>query len=337
MSAWSTSTVTFVQSAAGDFKLGPGLFDAVSRSEGSWAAQASACSSLALLEGPPSSSRATGYDPTGSNENLVLVRTTDCFHAVGVNDPCRKNDTCGNVHDCWDYGAAILAVTLLTYEATGALLDTDIEVNGALSYLSLVDSPPCLPGAITPSCVGNDVQNTVTHELGHALGLGHSPDPASTMYATGPLGETSKRILNPASKQFVCDVYARRFAARDCFLRDGGTDPSGGGTGGTGSGPAGTGGPTSSGIARPSIGCSATAQSGAGSAGLLGAALAALLAVGRRCRSGQLRMDRAPPQESPGIIAGDHSTPFPSPDLVARALSWIAAQDTATGTQRSRK
>ncbi|MGZ3444193.1 MAG: myxosortase-dependent metalloprotease, MXAN_2677/MXAN_2678 family [Myxococcaceae bacterium] len=279
VAAGSTSTVTFVQSAAGDFKLGPGLFEAVTRSEGSWAAQANACSSLALLEGPHSSSRATGYDQTGSNENLVLVRTADCFRAVGADDPCRKNDTCGNVHDCWDHGAAILAVTLLTYDETGALLDTDIEVNGALSYLSLVDSPPCLPGAITPSCVGNDVQNTVTHELGHALGLGHSPDPASTMFGTGPLGETSKRILDPASKQFVCDVYTRGFAAKDCFVPDGGTEPSGGGTG---SGPSGPGGPTGSGIARPSIGCSATARSGADSAGLLGTALAALLAVVRR-------------------------------------------------------
>ncbi len=197
---------------------------------------------------------------------------------MGADDPCRKDDTCGNVHDCWDHGAAILAVTLLTYDETGALLDADIEVNGALSYLSLVDSPPCSPGAITPSCVGNDVQNTVTHELGHALGLGHSPDPTSTMFGTGPLSETSKRILDPVSKQFVCDVYARGLAASDCFDPDGGTEPSGGGTGGRGSGPAGTGGPTGSGIARPSIGCSASAQSGADSAGLLGAAL---LAVGR--------------------------------------------------------
>ncbi|HUM12448.1 MAG TPA: myxosortase-dependent metalloprotease, MXAN_2677/MXAN_2678 family [Myxococcaceae bacterium] len=281
VSARSTAAVTFVQSTAGDDKLGPGLFDAVSRSEGSWAAQASACSSLALLEGGHSPSRDTGYDRTGSNENLILVRTSDCFRAVGANDPCRSNDTCGNVYDCWDHGAAILAITLLTYDATGALLDTDIEVNGALSYLSLVDSPPCSPGAITPSCVGNDVQNTVTHEFGHALGLGHSPDPASTMYGTGPLGETSKRVLDPASKQFVCDVYAPGFASRDCFLPDGGTDPSAGGTGGTGGGPSGTGGPGGPGIASTSSGCSA-AGAGASRAGLLGGVLAALLAGRRR-------------------------------------------------------
>ncbi len=270
----SRSLVTLVQSSAGDFKLGPGLFDAVSRAQRTWSAQSQLCGSLDLLEGPQSASRATGYDRTGRNENLVLVRTADCFRAVGADDPCRTTDTCGTKYDCWDHGAAILAVTLLTYDAAGALLDTDIEINGALSYLTLVDAPPCSPGQVTQSCVGNDVQNAVTHELGHALGLDHAPDPASTMYATGPLGETSKRLLDPASKQFICDVYPAGLGSRDC---DGGTgeDPGTGGTGGTGGS---TSGPTGPGIARTSAGCEASGQTG--SAALLALALAALL--GRR-------------------------------------------------------
>ena len=59
--AGASSATSFVQSSAGDFQLGPGLFDAVSRSEASWASQASACSSLVLLEGTRSPSRAVGY------------------------------------------------------------------------------------------------------------------------------------------------------------------------------------------------------------------------------------------------------------------------------------
>jgi uncharacterized membrane protein YgcG len=275
VTAGASSEVTFVQSAAGDFKLGSGVFAAVSASEGTWAAQASACSSLSLREGASSASRLTGYNQAGPNENLVLVRTTDCARAVPPNDPCRASDSCDNAYDCWDHGAVVLALTQLTYDTSGAIVDTDIEVNGDSAPLSLVDAPPCTPGNVTPSCVAIDVQNTVTHEMGHALGLDHSPDPASTMYASAPLGETSKRILDPASKQFLCEVYPPRLASRDCFLSDGGSDPGGGtGGGGGGGGPTGGGGPGGPGIARAGSGCGTVE----GAASLPGVLLLTLLA-----------------------------------------------------------
>lgn len=276
--AGTSSQLTFVQSSAGDFKLGAGFFDAVSRSEASWAAQANSCSSLLLLEGPHSPSRLVGYNRGGTNENLILVRTSACLNVVPAGDPCRTTNTCGNVYDCWDEGDGLLALTLLTYDANGTILDTDVEINGAISYLSVVDSPPCTVGNITPNCVGNDVQNTVTHELGHALGLAHSPDPASTMFAIAPLGETSKRVIDPASKRFVCDVYPRGLASRDCSLPDGGTEPDpGGGTGGGGGGGNGTGPPASgTGIARTTSGCAATGGDGAPGALLAALSLAAL-------------------------------------------------------------
>jgi hypothetical protein len=52
-----------------------------------------------------------------------------------------------------------------------------------------------------------DVQNTVTHEVGHLLGFDHSPDPESTMFADAPLGETKKRDLTADDAQGLCDVY----------------------------------------------------------------------------------------------------------------------------------
>jgi uncharacterized protein (TIGR03382 family) len=36
------------------------------------------------------------------------------------------------------------------------------------------------------------------------------------MYASEPLGETSKRVLDSGSKQFVCDVYPSGQASKDC-------------------------------------------------------------------------------------------------------------------------
>jgi|SoiMethySBSTD1v2_1073268.scaffolds.fasta_scaffold52517_3 matrixin len=281
--AGASSAISFVQSAAGDFELGAGLFDAVSRAEGSWASQASACSSLLLLEGARSPSRSVGYVRSGPNENLVLVRTTDCSRIVGAGDPCRTNHTCGNAHDCWDYGASLLAVTTLTYDVSGAVLDTDVEMNGGISYLSIVDSPPCTPGNVVPPCVSNDVQSIVTHELGHAVGLDHSPDPSSTMFAVAALGETSKRILDPASRQFLCDVYPPALASRDCSLPDGGTEtiPDAGG-GGPGGGEPSVGPEPGPGVAQ--TGGSCTSAGGAGASGLALAWVPVAAAARRRRR-----------------------------------------------------
>ena len=215
VTAGTRSTVHYVQSSAGDPTLGSGVFDAVNRSAQTWQTQLQACGNLDLTETTPrSASRFVGYNPSGQNENLVLFRLQLC--APASTDPCIAAGTCGNVHDCWDHGAAVVALTTSSYAvSTGELLDADVEINAASATPTIVDSPPC-SGTITTNCVVNDVQNAVTHELGHFLGLAHSPDPSSTMYATEPSRETSKRVLDSGSKQFVCDVYPAGKASQDC-------------------------------------------------------------------------------------------------------------------------
>ena len=211
-------TIHFVQSSTGDPGLGNGVFDAVSRSAQTWESQLQACGNLDLAEtGQHSASRFVGYTQSGQNENLVLFRLQLCSAVVPPGDTCVAAGNCGNAHDCWDHGSTVVALTTSSYiVSTGELLDADVEMNAASATPTIVDSPPCSPGAISTSCVANDVQNAVTHEIGHFLGLAHSPDPSSTMYTSEPLGETSKRVLDTGSKQFVCDVYPAGQVSKDC-------------------------------------------------------------------------------------------------------------------------
>lgn len=58
-----------------------------------------------------------------------------------------------------------------------------------------------------PGPLDTDLQNTVTHELGHALGLDHSKDPEATMYWTAAAGEVSKRDLADDDIEGLCTLY----------------------------------------------------------------------------------------------------------------------------------
>jgi Matrixin len=225
---WPAGPVTFVQSRLGYPPLGDAGFEAVTRSWQTWETQMETCGSLSLFEGALSPSRSVGFLPDGGSENLVLFRTVLCSSVVDAGDPCLASGSCGNAHDCWDHTPGVLALTTSTYRSTdGVLVDSDIELNAADGFFTVVDAPPCT-SAESLNCVANDTQNTVTHEFGHLLGLAHSPDPSSTMYFSAPVGETSKRQLDPGSQQFVCDVYPVGQPSNDCLAPDGGAMHAGG-------------------------------------------------------------------------------------------------------------
>lgn len=98
-----------------------------------------------------------------------------------------------------DHSPRALALTLMWHnKKTGEILDTDMELNlGAGTFAD------CIANKCTTSEV--DFQNTVTHEAGHVLGLGHSKDTSATMTAqTVGAIDTQKRTLAPDDADGYC-------------------------------------------------------------------------------------------------------------------------------------
>jgi hypothetical protein len=215
---WPAGTVEFRENVAGVPDAGEDGFAAMDRSLATWATAMNDCGNLTLRMGTRTATRTIGFDDQkgATNENVLLFRTRLCIDFVSPSDTCYAQGTCANTYDCWDYSAGTLAITTTTFNVrTGKLYDADLEMNASVHDFTTIDSPPCTALGQT-GCVSTDVQNTVTHEFGHSLGLAHSPDPRSTMFAGAGLGETSKRVLDDGSVEFVCTAYAAGGQTRDC-------------------------------------------------------------------------------------------------------------------------
>jgi uncharacterized protein (TIGR03382 family) len=207
-------------------------YTAIRKSFQTWSAVT--CSDLSFPEEPLSTSpqdRVVGYFQGRTNHNLVLWRTQACRNVVPSGDPCLTNGGCSNAYDCWDetlHGSGVIATTTTTANRlTGQIVDTDIELNDSTSTggtkltFTTVDGLPCDPANPTETgCVRIDVQNTVTHEAGHTLGLDHSQDPDATMYPNAPPGETSKRDLASDDIQGICTIYPKGASTVTCLAPD---------------------------------------------------------------------------------------------------------------------
>lgn len=224
---WREGTrVVFHQNVDGNPETGGSEFAAVARALGTWQQEMERCGSLTLEDGPRTESRRVGYDEkSASNENIVVFRQRMCGDVVPQGDACLKDDDCGNAWDCWQHGPSAIAITTTSFNPySGEVLDSDVELDTPRFLFTTVDAPPCAPGNYALTCVATDVQNTMTHEFGHSLGLTHVATPGSTMAFDAPPGETSKRALDADSQRFVCEVYPAGQPSRACVVKPLGTE-----------------------------------------------------------------------------------------------------------------
>ena len=100
-----------------------------------------------------------------------------------------------------------LAVTISTYNNAGQILDADMFINGENFDWGIVKTD----GELT-----HDIQNVVTHEFGHFLGLNHTSESAmepdmdrynATMFYASLPGETFRRSLDKLDIYGIQHLY----------------------------------------------------------------------------------------------------------------------------------
>ena len=103
-----------------------------------------------------------------------------------------------------DVSGALAITTITVVSSTGEIFSADIEFNTVEYVFSI---------AATGTAFLHDFENTLTHELGHVLGIDHPEDKNegeqkfATMYSTAPLGELQKRSLDTDDILGICAVY----------------------------------------------------------------------------------------------------------------------------------
>lgn len=88
-----------------------------------------------------------------------------------------------------------VAVTVLISTPSGNLTDTDIVFN------------PAFPFSTTLQPNTFDIEGTLVHELGHAIGMGHSGSVSSTMFASTGTASPDLRSLTIDDSSFAQGVY----------------------------------------------------------------------------------------------------------------------------------
>lgn len=213
---WSDRTFDYRVDSAGSVRTPLDTeFTAIDAAFTTWQAVADGCSDFIFKRGMRLVGGTIGKGT--ESENLIIFREIDCREAVPESDPCLSDGSCGNVHRCWDHSMGTIGLTTVTYSTrTGVAVDADIELNAGGFLMTTISSPPCELGRETVQCVAYDVQNTLTHEIGHAVGFDHVSDSSSTMAPTAPLGETSKRVLDVGTASGFCQTYPRGLPPTAC-------------------------------------------------------------------------------------------------------------------------
>jgi hypothetical protein len=218
---WETRNVPVTVDAAGTTSLPDDQeFSIIDASIDTWNTATAMCTKFRV-----SDAGRQAIEVGNDKVNLIKIRDTMWGRPASGNDPART------------YSPAAAGITTAVYvddsgsSRDGAIVDADVEINGVnfdVSASGVTMGPPALCHA--------ELQNTLTHELGHLHGLEHTcrlspndpqwiddqgnPVPScsavlpgdtkirdATMYPTQQCGETQKSSLSDDDIQAICRIY----------------------------------------------------------------------------------------------------------------------------------
>lgn len=193
-------------------------FQAIDFAFATWQSVSDDCSDFLFVPGRRISNFKVGNSSVSQGDRVIAFFEKRCDSLPEVKShPCWKDGSCVNEFGCWQEERKTLAITSTTYNtSSGVLADADILVNASDYFWTTVEGPKCAPGVKSTACVVTDLQNTLTHEIGHALGLDHVKNAHSTMYDTTPTGDTLKRTIDEGTAKGFCSMYPRGLPPSSC-------------------------------------------------------------------------------------------------------------------------
>lgn len=218
---WTAGCIVMQPDARGSQDVSLDVIETtLGRAESNWTSRTASCPGLDLSQHAPTKN----LDPASDGYNAVVFRDTN-----------------------WEHDPASIGLTTVVYIDSpgqigdGVILDADIELNGEDYTFSTTPAT----SAARPGTMVIDLESTLTHELGHVQGLGHTcwdhvlPAPPVDENGNpipdcgGPLpqsiimttmypyyqggGDTSKRNLSSDDVAGVCDVYSKIATHLACY------------------------------------------------------------------------------------------------------------------------
>ncbi len=147
------------------------------------------CSYYQFVQTAPSAVDEVSFHQDKGNVNLLVWRKTAAS---------------------WNHSLSAVALTTVKYDQqTGEILDADIEFNEAHYLFGSQEQYPIDTDLI-------DLPSTMTHEIGHTIGLDHSSVHESTMFAVTDPGDTNKRTLSNDDIEGLCHIYPLAEDPQEC-------------------------------------------------------------------------------------------------------------------------